>query len=135
MPPDVFLILASSGITLVASLLFLVGEKSPRFVDDPRLYVQYCLPPQRLLAIPPPLPRAPDCSVNFSTPGLQGVLNLRPVGAEWVVTLECQPLDDSAALQLRGKDGVGAVTDLRWHGKAGLARATRRQWKQKPGQA
>jgi hypothetical protein len=45
------------------------------------------------------------------------------------------PVPDSAALQVRGNDGVGAVSDLRWHGKAGLARPTKRQWRQKPGQA
>ncbi len=135
MPPDVFLLLASSGITLVASLLFLVSDdRPPRVVDDPRLWVSFCDPPV-FLGRPPPLPRKQDCSVNVSTPTLQGLLTLRPSGDEWVVTLDTQPRDDSAALQVRGQDGFGAVSDLRWHGRAGLAKPMRRTWRQKPGQA
>jgi hypothetical protein len=137
MPPDVMLLLASSGLTFVASLMFLVrDEVAPVEVDDPRLHVSFCLPPLRLQQGPPPLPIRPDCAVSLSTPGLHSVMTMRPAdGDEWLVTLECVPVPDSAALQVRGNDGVGAVTDLRWHGKAGLARPTKRQWRQKPGRA
>jgi hypothetical protein len=139
MPPDVLLLLASSGLTLVASLMFLVSEERPPFEreDDPRLHVRFCLPPLRLQHGPPPLPARADCAVNLSTAGLHSVLTMRPAvgNDEWLVTLECAPVPDSPALQVRGSDGTGAVTDLRWHGRAGLAKPTRRQWRQKPGRA
>ncbi len=138
MPPDVMLFLASSGITFVASLMFLVSDDvEPKAeVDDPALHVPFCLPPLRLQQVPPPLPVRPDCSVNVSTAGLHGVMTMRPAdGDEWLVTLECVPMADSAALQVRGNDGVGAVSDLRWHGRAGLAKPTKRQWKTRPGRA
>ena len=133
------LLLASSGLTFVASLMFLVSDEAPPPVeeDDPRLHVNFCLPPLRQLQQgPPPLPIRPDCAVNVSSAGLHSVLTMRPAdGDEWLVTLECVPVPDSAALQVRGNDGFGVVGDLRWHGKAGLARPTKRQWRQKPGRA
>ncbi len=134
MPPDVLLVLASSGITLVASLLFFVSEdQAPLEVPGPQL--AFCLPPARK-RLPPPLPVMPECAVNVSTPALHSVMTLRPVGDEWVVTLDTAPLSDMPALQVREDgDGVGQVNDLRWHGKAGVARATHRTWKQKPGRA
>ncbi len=139
MPPDVLLLLASSGITLVASLMFFVSEDHAPVLeaDDPRFHVRFCLPPLRMQGVPPPLPARPDCAVNLSTAGLHSVLTMRPTAEsdEWVVTLECAPVPDSAALQVRGNDGVGAVSDLRWHGRAGLAKPTKRQWRQKPGRA
>ncbi len=138
MPPDVMLLLASSGLTFVASLMFLVSDEAPPplEVDDPSQHVPFCLPPLRLQHGPPPLPVRPDCAVNVSTTGLHSVMTMRPTdGDEWLVTLECVPVPDSAALQVRGNDGIGAVADLRWHGKAGLAKATKRQWRQKPGRA
>lgn len=134
MPPDVFLVLASSGITFVASLLFFVSdERPPR--EKPGVPVSFCLPPTRPHA-PPPLPTAPECAVDLSNDALHSVMTLKPQGEEWIVTLDTVPLSDMPALQVRdGKEGVGAVHDLRWHGKAGVARAMRRTWKQKPGQA
>lgn len=137
MPPDVLLLLASSGLTLVASLMFFVSEEQPPLEDDdPRFHVRFCLPPLRFQAVPPPLPVRPECAVDLSTAALHSVLTLRPAeGDEWVVTLECAPIPDSPALQVRGNEGVGSVTDLRWHGRAGLAKPTRRQWRQKPGRA
>lgn len=139
MPPDVLLALASSGLTLVASLMFLVGdgplEEAP---DDPRNHVAFCLPPARARPQPrpPPLPSSPECTVSVRTPAVEGVLTLKPQGDEWVVTLDWAPMADVPALALNehGK-GAGAVHDLRWHGKAGVARPVRRTWKQKPGQA
>ena len=120
--------LARSGVGL--------GEDSPVEVDDPNQHVNFCLPPLRMQQVPPPLPVRPECAVNLSTAGLHSVMTMRPVdGGEWLVTLDCVPVPDSAALQVRGKDGVGAVSDLRWHGKAGLAKPTQRQWRQKPGRA
>ena len=133
MPPEVLLVLASSGITLVASLMFFVSE------DSAPLYrggapVIYALPPVHT-KLPPPLP-VMEYSVDLSTPGLQSLMTLRPQGDEWVVTLSTAPVADMPALQVgEGAGGFGSVHDLRWHGRAGLARATRRSWRQKPGQA
>ncbi len=136
MPPDVFLALASSGISLIASLMFLVTPpprpKEPE--DDPRFHVPFLLPPVRA-AKPPPLPPSRECSVDVSQTGLQAVMGFKLSGDEFVVTLECSPRPDAPALQVEGGRGHGAVTDLRWHGKAGLARATKQQWKLKPGRA
>ncbi len=134
MPPDVFLVLASSGLTLVASLLFFVSEDHPPSEKETPP-VAFCLPPTRKKA-PPPLPVMPECAVNLSNAVLHSVMTLKPQGDEWVVTLETVPMADMPALQVREDgDGVGSVHDLRWHGKAGVARATRRTWKQKPGRA
>ena len=133
MPPDVFLVLASSGITLVASLLFFVSEDRPPAVRE-TASVAFCLPPSR--KAPPPLPVMPECAVNLSTAALHSVMTLKPQGDEWVVTLDTCPVADMPALQVSADgEGTGSVHDLRWHGKAGVARATRRTWKQKPGRA
>ena len=135
MPPDVLLVLASSGITLVASLLFFVSEDFAP-VERKTPPVAFCLPPARSKKAPPPLPVMPECAVNLSNAVLHSVMTLRPQGEEWVITLDTVPMADMPALQVREDgDGVGSVHDLRWHGKAGVARATRRTWKQKPGQA
>lgn len=141
MPPDVLLALASSGLTLVASLMFLVSDDPTPLdaPDDPRDQVAFCLPPRRgepVVLRPPPLPAAPECSVAVRTPAVEGVLTLKPQGDEWIVTLDFAPMADVPALALNEHgEGSGAVHDLRWHGKAGVARAVRRTWKQKPGQA
>lgn len=134
MPPEVLLVLASSGITLVASLLFFVSDEvAPIERTGPQL--AFCLPPSRLVKSPPPLPVMPECSVDVSTSALQGTMTIKVQGDEWVVTLDTAPVADMPALQVNGTDGVGQVNDLRWHGKAGLARPMRRTWKQKPGRA
>jgi hypothetical protein len=134
MPPDVFLALASSGISLIASLMFLITPppRRPDPEDDPRFHVPFMLPPALLK--PPPLPSR-ECTVNVSQASLQAVMQFKLHGDEFVVTLHCAPRADAAALQVTDGRGVGAVTDLRWHGKAGLARATQGQWKLKPGRA
>jgi len=118
----------------VASLLFFVSEDvAPKEQLGPQ--VAFCLPPARKKA-PPPLPVMPECAVDLSTSALHSVMTLKPQGDEWVVTLDTTPMADMPALQVREDgDGVGQVNDLRWHGKAGVARATRRTWKQKPGRA
>ncbi|MBL8952777.1 MAG: hypothetical protein JNK82_18495 [Myxococcaceae bacterium] len=136
MPPDVFLALASSGISLIASLMFLVTPPLPAKEpdDDPRLHVPFLLPPARV-AKPPPLPPARECTVDVSQSSLQAVMAFKLSGDEFVVTLECVPRPDAAALQVDGGRGHGAVNDLRWHGQAGLARSTKQQWKLKPGRA
>jgi hypothetical protein len=139
MPPDVLLALASSGLTLVASLMFLIGDSSPtqETPEDPRTQVGFCLPPIRgRTPTLPPLPSSPECAVPLRTTAMEGVLTLRLHGAEWVVTLDFAPMPDAPALALppRGAGG-GAVHDLRWHGKAGMARPVQQIWKQKPGQA
>lgn len=136
MPPDVFLALASSGISLIASLMFLVTPPARREEpeDDPRFHVPFLLPPVRLK--PPPLPPARECNVGLEQSSLNAVVGIKMTGDEFVVTLECAPFADAPALQVdQGGRGYGAVTDLRWHGKAGLARSTKSQWKLKPGQA
>ncbi len=134
MPPDVFLVLASSGLTLVASLLFFVSEDvPPPDLDDARAWVSFCLPPRRARARPPPLPPSRECEVAVSTGSFHGVMTLRPQGDDWVVTLETSPVDDAPTAQAR--KGEGAVHDLRWHGEAGVVRSTKRSWRQKPGRA
>ena len=45
MPPDVLLVLASSGITLVASLLFFVSEDTAP-IERETPPVAFCLPPR-----------------------------------------------------------------------------------------
>lgn len=137
MPPDVLLVLASSGITLVASLLFFVSEDAePARVLGPP--VQFCLPPKRPLAVvplPPPLPTPPECSVDVSTQSLHSVMTLKPHGDDWVMTLEMQPVTDTPAVRVEGTHGSGQVNDLRWNDRAGYVRPTQRQWKIKPGRA
>ena len=66
---------------------------------------------------------------------LKAVVAIRLTQGEFVVTLECAPLADTPALQIADGQGRGAVSDLRWHGKAGLAHPTRSPWKLKPGRA
>lgn len=133
MPPDVLLVLASSGITLVASLLFFVSEeRAPHRRAVPE--VAFCLPPIR--KTPPPLPVMPECAVDLSTAALHSTLTLKMSGEDWVVTLDTAPVADMPALRMVGdREGAGQVNDLRWHGKAGVAKPTRRTWKQKPGRA
>lgn len=138
MPPDVLLVLASSGLTLVASLMFFVSDDAPPREAPVRSEVAFCLPPRRpkRLAIPPPLPTPPECAVTLGHSALHGVMTLKPQGDEWVVTLETAPMADVPAMQVGARgEGSGSVHDLRWHGQAGVARAVRRTWKQKPGQA
>jgi hypothetical protein len=135
MPPDVFLALASSGISLIASLMFLVAvprrDEEPQ--DDPRFYVPFLLPPTRVR--PPPLPKVRECMVGLEQSSLHAVVGIKLAGDDFVVTLECAPFADAPALQIDGGRGHGTVSDLRWHGQAGLARTTRSQWKLKPGRA
>lgn len=135
MPPDVFLVLASSGLTLVASLMFFVSdEKPPREPAGP--LVDFCLPPlrHRAAAKPPPLPQARrDDAVRIRAPEVHGTFTLQPSGNEWVVTLDAAPLADTPAV--RATDGLGAVHDLRWNVQAGIPKAVRRQWRLKPGRA
>ncbi len=134
MPPDVLLVLASSGITLVASLMFFVSEdREPAVVPGPP--VAFCLPPRVPGASPPPLPGPVQCSVDVSTSSLHSVMTLRPQGDEWVMTLDMAPVRDMPAVRVEGEHGIGQVNDLRWNSRAGYVRATQRQWKVKPGRA
>lgn len=136
MPPDVLLVLASSGITLVASLLFFVSEdQEPAPVAT--LPVHFCLPPKRPLRreVPPPLPARLECAVDVSTQSLHSVMTLSPQGDDWVMTLDMVPVSDAPAVRVEGEQGVGQVNDLRWNNRAGYVRATQRQWKVKPGRA
>lgn len=151
MPPDVFLVLASSGITFLASLMFFVSDDAPpaERPDDPARHLAFCLPPPRAGWVPavtsstgpasatpqpPPLPDR-SCEIDLSTPTLTSSLSLRQSGDDWVVTLSTAPISDSAGVQVHGDQGFGAVSDLRWHGKAGLAKPVSRQWRQKPAKA
>lgn len=134
MPPDVLLVLASSGITLVASLLFFVSEdREP--VQIQGIPVQFCLPPKRPLAKPPPLPQPVECAVDVSTQSLHSVMTLKPQGDDWVMTLDMTPVCDTPAVRVEGSQGVGQVNDLRWNNRAGYVRPTQKQWKVKPGRA
>ena len=83
-------------------------------------------PPLRIVAPGPSQVAAhPDAPWTLFFPTDPAVVDaamatgLDPEMDEWLVTLECVPMADSAALQVRGNDGVGAVSDLRWHGRAG----------------
>lgn len=132
MPPDVLLVLASSGISFIASLMFFVSDDAPP-VEKKTPELAFCLPPARGAKTPPPLPVMPECAVSLS---VTASMTLRPVGDEWVVTLESTPMADVPALQVKdGRETGGSVHDLRWHGRAGIAKATRSSWKQKPGRA
>ncbi len=138
MPPDVFLMLASSGLGLVASLMFFVSEDRPPeepVVDDQRKpQLSFCMPPHRARLQPPPLPRPMRawCEVNFTA---SSVMTFRPTGEEWEITLDVVPVADAPAMQVQNGDASGSVHDLRWHGKAGLPKPVRRTWRQKPGRA
>lgn len=135
MPPDVFLILASSGITLVASLLFFVSDDREPAQAASSL-VHFCLPPKRpVLLRPPPLPTPIECAVDVSTQSLHSVMTLKPTGDEWVMTLDMVPVCDTPAVRVEGTHGTGQVNDLRWNDRAGYVRPTQRQWKIKPGRA
>ncbi|MBI3182476.1 MAG: hypothetical protein HYZ28_10055 [Myxococcales bacterium] len=141
MPADVFLMLCSSGIALVASLMFLVNDRVPKDPpDDPSRWVSFRLPPLRT---PPPLPSERSrCELAMPLPGsrLRMTLCCLGRGEQWEVTVESEPLPDSPALQIRSDSGgvlrgSGSVHDLRWHGRAGLASRARAQWKRPPGRA
>lgn len=132
MPPDVLLVLASSGISFIASLMFFVSDEATP-TDKPGPEMAFCARPGRQAPVPPPLPVQPECAVAVS---VTSVMTLRPQGDEWVVTLDSIPMADVPALRVKdGKEIGGVVHDLRWDGAAGLARSTRRTWKLKPGRA
>src|SRR6185436_14930364 len=77
MPTDVFLALASSGISLIASLMFLVTPPPRREEpeDDPRFWVPFLLPPARVR--PPPLPRVRECLVGLAQSSLHAVMGFK----------------------------------------------------------
>jgi hypothetical protein len=127
MPPDVFLVLASSGITLVASLLFFVSD-DPEPVPLPEAPVSFCLPPKRFVRCPPPLPSPPACAIRWSTEVTSSVLTLKPEGDEWLLTLETKPLRDTKD-ESRTHRHDGLI-----HQTGSLRRAVR-GWKVKPGRA
>ncbi|MGV3624315.1 MAG: hypothetical protein ACO1OB_26080 [Archangium sp.] len=112
-------------------MFFVSDDVPPTEKKSPEL--AFCLPPQRSVKSPPPLPVMPECEVSLS---ITSTMTLKPVGEEWVVTLESTPMADVPALQVKdGKEVGGSVHDLRWHGSAGIAKRTRTSWKQKPGRA
>jgi hypothetical protein len=139
--------LASSGLTLLASLLFFVSdERAPHEGPvDPRSLVGFCLPPPPRLApqsgagavvlSPPPLPQREQLEVPFSTQRLAGVMTFTPGPDGWDVTLSTTPRADAPAVQVDDETATTAVHDLRWHGRAGVASPVTRRWRQKPGQA
>ncbi len=128
MPFDVFFAIASSGVSLIASMFWLVHPPKLRLGDDGPEQT-FCLPPVRHAHRPPPLPQTPECSVSLTS---TETLTLRATGDEWEVTLDSAPMADVPAMRA---DGTGMVNDLRWNQRAGLPRAIRRVWKQKPARA
>ena len=74
-------------------------------------------------------------TLYYDGANLNAVMGIKLNGDDFVVTLETAPRADAPARQVTHGRGHGAVTDLRWHGKAGLARTTKSQWKLKPGRA
>ncbi|MHB8877964.1 MAG: hypothetical protein ACYC8T_30075 [Myxococcaceae bacterium] len=153
MPPDVFLVLASSGIAFVASLMFLVSDDpvKPSF-DDPRLLTSFTLPPLRTPPSPPPLPRgrAPRLPVVDDGYGYEASiggthfrmrLSLDRQTGGWLVDVDYEPLADTPALRIdEGSEsgplhGSGQVNDLRWNGRAGIARRAHARWRKPPADA
>jgi hypothetical protein len=151
MPPDVFLVLASSGIAFVASLMFFVRDDPPeRYVDDPRLWTSFSLPPLRASQQPPPLPRSPRLPAEADGYGYQTQvggtryrmrLSYQRENGQWQMDLDYEPLADSPALRIDETSeggalhGSGQVNDLRWHGKAGIARRAHARWSKPPADA
>lgn len=128
MPTDVFLMLCSSSIAVVASLMYFVSD-GPVDDEEPEPARPW---PRR----PPPLP---CCTVTLGGLGVNARLRLECVGDEWKMSLA---LEDRADAPARGvletKDGLvplGAVHDLRWHGRAGLAATGQLSWRQPPARA
>ena len=152
MPPDVFLVLASSGIAFVASLMFFVSDDPPeQYVEDPRLWTTFALPPVRRTS-PPPLPRARPARLPVVSDGygyetqVGGTryrmrLSYERENGQWLMDLDYEPLADSPALRIEEAadnsplHGSGQVHDLRWHGKAGIARRAHAQWRKPPADA
>jgi hypothetical protein len=90
MPPDVFLVLASSGLSLVASLLFLVSdEREPRVDDGPSVVVlRATAAAARARA---PAPRTGDL-LRRRLDGLAPLgLDAQAQGDEWTMTLDMAP--------------------------------------------
>lgn len=165
MPADVFLLLCSSGLALITSLLFLVSEDKPPVEppDTPESWVTFALPPARPFrgegacalqrhdlrlgrTQPPALPSpAQERSVTVALPGSKLSMVLQYLGegeGAWLVSVENRARTDCPAMQLSGleedgrpKPGSGVVHDLRWHGRAGLPKAGRSQWRKKPADA
>ena len=153
MPPDVFLVLASSGIAFVASLMFFVSDDPPeRCVVDPSLWTTFALPPLRSPPAPPPLPRGrlARLPVNSDAYGYETSvggtryrmrLSYERENGQWLMDLDYEPLADSPALRIEGAaddaplHGSGQVHDLRWHGKAGIARRAHARWRKPPADA
>ncbi len=125
MPPDVFLMLCSSGIAFVASLLFFVSDERPPPERAGGEWVTYRLPPLR--------PKEVRWSIDYSGGLSHCRMTLMCVDGEWRVALEAEPMADAPARQVTEAGGVlrtvGAVHDLRWHGRAGLATSARGVWK------
>jgi hypothetical protein len=109
MPPDVFLALASSGITLVASYMYLIQDPK-REAEGPE--VSFCGPPQQL---PPPLP-SHKVQIQVST---QTHLAMDFSGGEWTMTYTTTPFKDAVATSIG--DSTVQVNDLRWHSQAGVS--------------
>jgi hypothetical protein len=132
MPADVLFALASSGLTVIASLVFFVSVEAPPSERRSEV-LRYCLPPVRACA-PPPLPQV-SCCFGLTLPTLVARLTLRPSGGEWLLTLTAVPLADAPAARIGPGTPAGFVNDLRWHGRAGVQSPTQRCWKVKPGRA
>ncbi len=151
MPPDVFLMLASSGIAFVASLMFFVSDDPvPAHLDGSGPLMTYVLPPLRDRLSPPPLPvRSNRRTAAGDAYGYEAALGgtrfrmrltYEQAAGDWLVDIDCEPLADSPAsrldeLALPPTEAPGVVHDLRWHGRAGIARRRHGQWRKPPADA
>lgn len=123
MPPDVFLMFASSGISFVASLMFLLQRPAPpKEPTGPE--VTYCLPPPR----PPPLPKV--AKERLAT--AQGSVELVRDANGWLVALATARASDVVGRSVASGE---RVHDLRFGGPAGLRKPGTKPWLVKPGRA
>lgn len=123
MPPDLFLMFASSGISFVASLMFLL-QRPAEPKEPPAPEVTYCLPPLR----PPPLPKP----ARERLPTDAGAVELVQDANGWLVALVPSRPDDAVA---RSVTSGNTVHDLRFGGPVGVRRPERKPWLVKPGRA
>ncbi len=115
---------ASSGISFVASLMFLLQRPAEPKEAAAAPEVTYCLPPVR----PPPLPKPAKTTLRTQT----GSVELVQDANGWLVALVPARPDDLVARSVTSGE---TVHDLRFGGPVGMKAVDRRPWLVKPGRA